>query len=123
MEVPKNDYFNCNLLVNFPYCGHYTIQFDLYIVDNSDVIWHYLAEKHQIFVKVEEDPNRQKLFAAAMAAMASSNAQAQSSASQQVQQPLQQPLMNNLHLPPSQRSTPLTSDMFDGNDIQSKMEN
>lgn len=70
LEVPKNDYFNSNILVNFPYFGNYIIQVDLYILDNSDMIWRYTStEKHQILVKVEEDLNRQKLFAA-MAASA-----------------------------------------------------
>ena len=72
LEEPKNDYFNCNLLLNFPYCGNYIIQVDLYIVDNSDIVWHHSAERHQILVKVEEDPARQKLFAALAAAAAAS---------------------------------------------------
>jgi hypothetical protein len=70
LEEPKNDYFQSNILINFPYTGNYTIQVDLYIVDNADIVWHYLAEKHQIAVKVEEDPVRQKLFAALAAAAA-----------------------------------------------------
>lgn len=61
------------MLVNFPYCGNYTILVDIYIVDSMDVVWHYLAEKHQMLVKVEEDPVRQKLFAALAAAATSSN--------------------------------------------------
>ena len=72
LEEPKNDYFNCNLLLNFPYCGNYTIQVDLYMVDNLDIVWHHSAERHQILVKVEEDPARQKLFAALAAAAAAS---------------------------------------------------
>ena len=71
-EEPKNDYFNTNLLINFPFCGNYTIQVDLYILDDADIVWRYTAEKHQILVKVEEDPNRQKLFAALAAAAAAS---------------------------------------------------
>lgn len=73
LEEPKNDYFNSNILINFPYFGNYTIQVDIYILDNSDVIWRYIAEKQQILVKVEEDPNRQKIFAAMAAASAASN--------------------------------------------------
>ena len=68
LEEPRNDYFSSNILLSFPYFGNYTISVDLYILDNSDTIWRYVAEKHQIAVKVEEDANRQKLFAAAMAA-------------------------------------------------------
>ncbi|RMZ94376.1 integrator complex subunit 7, partial [Brachionus plicatilis] len=39
LEVPKNDYFTSNILVSFPYFGNYVIQVDLYILDNSDMIW------------------------------------------------------------------------------------
>jgi hypothetical protein len=61
--------------MSFPYCGNYLIQCDLYIIDETDQVWHYIAEKHQtIQVKVEEDPVRQKLFAAYAAANAASNA-------------------------------------------------
>ena len=70
LEEPKNDYFNSNILLSFPYLGNYTITVDLYIMDDANTIWRYLSEKHQILVKVEEDPNRQKMFAAAMAAAA-----------------------------------------------------
>lgn len=73
LEEPKNDYFNSNILINFPYFGNYTIQVDLYILDDSDVIWRYISERHQILVKVEDDPNRQKIFAA-MAAASAANA-------------------------------------------------
>lgn len=39
-----------------------------------DMIWKYIStEKHQILVKVEEDPNRQKIFAAMAAAAAATN--------------------------------------------------
>ncbi len=76
LEEPKNDYFQSNILINFPYCGNYTIQVDLYIVDDSDNVWHYLSEKHQILVKVEEDPARQKLFAALAAAAAATTSAA-----------------------------------------------
>lgn len=73
LEVPKNDYFTSNILVSFPYFGNYVIQVDLYILDNSDMIWRYTStEKHQILVKVEEDLNRQKLFAAMAAAAVAS---------------------------------------------------
>jgi hypothetical protein len=48
---------------------------DLFILDNSDVIWRYISEKHQILVKVEEDPNRQKIFAAMVAASAAASSQ------------------------------------------------
>ncbi len=68
LEVPKNDYFNSNILLSFPLPGNYVLNVDLYILDNADTIWRYLNEKTQILVKVEEDPNRQKLFAAAIAA-------------------------------------------------------
>lgn len=61
-------------MINFPYFGTYTIQVDLFIQDNSDVIWRYISEKHQIVVKVEEDPNRQRLFAAMVAAASSAAA-------------------------------------------------
>lgn len=73
LEEPKNDYFSCSMLLNFPYVGNYVIQIDLYIVDDMDVFWHYLAEKQHMSVKVEEDPARQKLFAALAAAASSSN--------------------------------------------------
>lgn len=70
-EEPKNDYFNANILINFPFCGNYIIQIDLFLLDEMDIVWRYTAEKHQILVKVEEDPTRQKLFAALQAAAAS----------------------------------------------------
>jgi hypothetical protein len=73
-EEPNNDYFNTNILINFPFCGNYIIQIDLFILDEMDVVWRYTAEKHQILVKVEEDPTRQKLFAALAAAAASASA-------------------------------------------------
>ncbi len=69
-EEPKNDYFNANILINFPFCGNYIIQIDLFILDEMDIVWRYAPEKHQIVVKVEEDPTRQKLFAALAAAAA-----------------------------------------------------
>ncbi|CAF0749231.1 unnamed protein product, partial [Brachionus calyciflorus] len=73
LEEPKNDYFNSNVLINFPYFGNYVIQVDLYMLDNTDMIWRYTSsEKHQILVKIEEDPTRQKLFAAMAAAAAAS---------------------------------------------------
>jgi len=37
------------------------------------MFWHYLAEKQNLPVKVEEDPARQKLFAALAAAASTSN--------------------------------------------------
>ena len=75
LEEPKNDYFNSNILINFPHYGTYTIQVDLFILDDSDVIWRYICERQQITVKVEDDPNRQRLvaMAAAMAAAATSS--------------------------------------------------
>ena len=42
------------------------------MVDDLDIAWHYLENKNQINVKVEEDPVRQKQFAA----FAASNAAA-----------------------------------------------
>lgn len=86
LEIPKNDYFSSNILVNFPYFGNYIIQVDLYILDNTDMIWRYTSvEKHQILVKVEEDLNRQKLFAAmAAAAVASSSNQVNNQSSRNV---------------------------------------
>ncbi len=73
LEEPRNDYFSCSMLLNFPYVGNYNIQIDLYIVDELDMFWHYLAEKQNLPVKVEEDPARQKLFAALAAAASTSN--------------------------------------------------
>ncbi len=49
-EIPKNDYFNSNFLVNFPYCGIYTIQVDLFILDNNDVVWRYIGKFFSIFL-------------------------------------------------------------------------
>jgi hypothetical protein len=72
-EEPKNDYFNTNILINFPFCGNYVINIDLFILDDCDNVWRHTAEKHQIAVKVEEDPNRQKLFAALAQAQALSS--------------------------------------------------
>lgn len=72
-EEPKNDYFNANILINFPFCGNYIIQIDLFLLDEMDIVWRYAAEKHQIVVKVEEDPTRQKLFAALAAAASATN--------------------------------------------------
>ena len=60
------------MLINFPFCGNYVITIDLFILDDMDIVWRYTTEKHQIIVKVEEDPNRQKLFAALAAAAAAS---------------------------------------------------
>ncbi len=73
LEEPKNDYFSCSMLLNFPYVGNYNIQIDLHIVDELDMFWHYLAEKQHLQVKVEEDPARQKLFAALAAAASTPN--------------------------------------------------
>ena len=58
----------------------------MYILDNTDVIWRYISEKHQIVVKVEDDPNRQRLFAAMVAAAANSSAAAASQVATSSQQ-------------------------------------
>lgn len=86
LEIPTNDYFSSNILVNFPYFGNYIIQVDLYILDNTDMIWRYTStEKHQILVKVEEDLNRQKMFAAmAAAAVASGSNQINAQSSRNI---------------------------------------
>jgi hypothetical protein len=42
-ELPKNDYFSSNFLINLPYCGIYTIQVDLFILDNNDIVWRYIS--------------------------------------------------------------------------------
>jgi hypothetical protein len=92
LEEPRNDYFNSNILVSFPYFGSYVISVDLCILDDSDTIWRYVAERQQILVKVEEDPNRQKMFAAAMAAAAAAAA-----ASQQASQNTLPSTSSNMH--------------------------
>ena len=81
-EEPNNDYFNSNLLINFPFCGNYVVQVDLYILDDMDIVWRYFGERQQILIKVEEDANRQKLLAALAA-----NAAATSTQSNLAQQP------------------------------------
>ena len=59
-------------MINFPYIGSYIVQVDLYIVDDLEIVWHHLDCKNHISVKVEEDPVRQKLFAALAASNAAS---------------------------------------------------
>jgi hypothetical protein len=90
LEEPRNDYFNSNILVSFPYFGAYVITVDLCILDNTDTIWRYVADKQQIMVKVEEDPNRQKLFAAAIAAAANTNSGLATTSSNNNMQEIQQ---------------------------------
>ena len=44
------------------------------ILDNNDLVWRYISpERYQILVKVEEDPNRQKIIAAMQAHSANIN--------------------------------------------------
>jgi hypothetical protein len=52
------------MIINFPFSGNFTLQLDLYIVDEQDIVWHYLTERQHMIVKVEEDPLRQKIYAA-----------------------------------------------------------
>lgn len=73
LETPKNDYFNCNMIINFPFSGNFTLQLDLYIVDEQDKVWHYLTDRQQMTVKVEEDPMRQKIMAAIAAVNSTPN--------------------------------------------------
>ena len=103
--------FNSNLLLNFPFCGNYVVQVDLYILDDMDIVWRYFGERQQILIKVEEDANRQKLLAALAASAAANNAttstQANLAQQQSVQFPYQQQLQQN------HRLTPVVNDTLD----------
>ncbi len=103
--------------MNFPYIGNYIIQVDLYMIDDLDIAWHYLDHKNQINVKVEEDPVRQKLFAAlaasnAAAAAASLNNPTTSNNSQPMPTSIT-PNGNNIPLMYQQRNVTPTNDAFD----------
>lgn len=62
LEEPRNDYFNCQLLVNFPFIGaNYILQIEVQIFDNDGMSWNYTAGKQIMFVKVDEDPLSRKM--------------------------------------------------------------
>ncbi len=108
------------MLVNFPYVGNYIIQVDLYIHCDLDIVWHYLDYKNQILVKVEEDPIRQKLFAA----LAASNAAAAASSSVTINSTgsfvQQSNTPNGTHVPLMYRTVTPTSSLNEN--IETKME-
>lgn len=57
IEEPKNDYFNSQFLINFPFVGvSYILTIDVQIIDNQGTQWSYNAAKQVHYVKVEEDP-------------------------------------------------------------------
>jgi hypothetical protein len=57
IEEPKNDYFNSQFLINFPFVGvSYMLTIDAQIIDNQGTQWSYNAGKQVNYVKVEEDP-------------------------------------------------------------------
>jgi hypothetical protein len=63
IEEPRNDYFNSQLLVNFPFFGvTYILQIEIQIIDNNGVAWNYNAGKHSLSVKIEEDIINRKLL-------------------------------------------------------------
>jgi len=84
-----------------------------------DIVWHYLDYKNQILVKVEEDPVRQKLFAA-LAANASNAAAAASTSSMNHQQPN---TPNGHHVPLMYRTvTPTPNSLNENAAADTKME-
>lgn len=61
LEEPKNDYFNCQILVTFPISSAiYIFQIDIQIIDSNGNVWNYNNCKQTIYVKVEDDVNTKK---------------------------------------------------------------